>query len=97
MSVLAQIPMLLPSWVRQLSTTVLVLAGLVGFPILAIVLNVLRQVCIPAMLGEFVLMTSTSPETRTRHLWSSTSFLGLDQRRTMDKIHMRSCSGIVIE
>jgi sterol 14-demethylase len=44
MSVLAQIPMLLPSWVKELSTITLVLAGVVGLPILAIVLNVLRQV-----------------------------------------------------
>lgn len=44
MSVIAQLPALLPDWVRTMSTTYLVLSAVVGLPALAILLNVARQV-----------------------------------------------------
>lgn len=42
-SILAELQVLLPSWVRELSTAQIVLAVFVGFPVLAVALNVLRQ------------------------------------------------------
>jgi hypothetical protein len=43
-SVLAELQVLLPAWVRELSTAQIALAVFVGFPVLAVALNVLRQV-----------------------------------------------------
>lgn len=46
-SVFTQLGPLLPFWVQQMPTWQLVLAGVVGFPVLAIALNVFWQLAIP--------------------------------------------------